>query len=80
MISHSYPWDFAMHSKHITRRLRHLTSILPALLLAACFGEGDGPERILGTPQAPLTGLLVDARVLGVAWETSSGSTGTTDS
>jgi hypothetical protein len=32
---------------------RFATLILPALLLAGCFGEGQGPDRIAGTPAPP---------------------------
>ena len=33
--------------------LRIATFILPALLLAGCFGEGSGPTPIAGTPAPP---------------------------
>ena len=32
---------------------RFATFILPALLLAGCFGTGEGPEPIAGTPAPP---------------------------
>ena len=35
------------------RLARALRLVLPAILLTGCFGEGDGPERILGTPAPP---------------------------
>ena len=43
------------------RPMRLLTTALALLGLAGCFGEGDGPQSIPGTPQPPLIGLLVDA-------------------
>ena len=35
------------------RLARIMRLVLPAILLTGCFGEGDGPERILGTPAPP---------------------------
>jgi hypothetical protein len=32
---------------------RILTCVVPVLFLAGCFGEGDGPKRIPGTPAPP---------------------------
>ncbi|MFU8820942.1 MAG: hypothetical protein ACNA8G_05230, partial [Gammaproteobacteria bacterium] len=32
---------------------RILTCVIPVLFLAGCFGEGDGPKRIPGTPAPP---------------------------
>ena len=43
-----------MHPKSSLRRSRILAFILPAIALVGCFGEGDGPERIAGTPATPL--------------------------
>ncbi len=35
------------------RPSRGFMALLPCLLLAGCFGTGEGPERILGTPAPP---------------------------
>ena len=35
------------------RLARVMRFVLPAILLTGCFGEGDGPDRILGTPAPP---------------------------
>ena len=51
--------------------------MLAVVVLAGC-GDGDGPERVPGTPQPSLTGVLVDSPVAGVAWSTSGGGSGLT--
>ena len=45
-----------MHASAIKRLSRKLALILPAIILAGC-GQGDGPERISGTPAEPLPSL-----------------------
>jgi hypothetical protein len=39
------------------RQFRILAFIIPALALAGCFGEGDGPESIANAPVTPLPTL-----------------------
>lgn len=41
---------FSIANKRVTRAL---TSVIPALLLAGCFGQGEGPTPIAGTPAPP---------------------------
>ena len=67
-----------MHPKSSTRLSRLLTIIIPFAVLMGC-GEGDGPQSIPGTPQPPVTGVLIDSVVSGVAWETSGGLSGDTN-
>ncbi len=63
------------------RRLARLPLLLGSTLaLAGCFGEGDGPEEIAGTPLPSFTGVLIDSPVAGVSWEESGGQSGITGS
>ncbi|MFK7885283.1 MAG: family 16 glycosylhydrolase [Gammaproteobacteria bacterium] len=67
-----------MSSQPIPRLARFAALALILTGLAGCFGDGDGPERIPGTPQPMVTGLLIDAPISGVAYRTSGGDEGTT--
>ena len=42
-----------MISNASKRATRALTLVLPALMLAGCFGNGEGPDPIAGTPAPP---------------------------
>ncbi len=44
-----------MYAKLNTRLPRLFMSVVPCLVLAGCFGTGDGPESIPGTPAPPVT-------------------------
>ncbi|MEL6869181.1 MAG: carbohydrate binding domain-containing protein [Pseudomonadota bacterium] len=50
-----------MHDFSTPRVVRFATSIAAGLTLAGCFGTGDGPESIAGTPAPPPPPSLCDA-------------------
>jgi beta-glucanase (GH16 family) len=58
--------------------MRILTIVVPFTVLMGC-GNGDGQERIPGTPLPTLTGVLLDSPVSGVAWEAREDSGLTND-
>ncbi len=68
-----------MHVQSKMRRLRDLTLVSLILLLTGCFGEGDGPQKILATAVPPTTGMFVDSPVSGAGWQTSGGLSGVTN-
>ena len=41
---------FSISNRHAARLL---TTILPLIVLAGCFGKGQGPDRIQGNPPPP---------------------------
>ncbi|MEL6448617.1 MAG: hypothetical protein AAFQ62_11770 [Pseudomonadota bacterium] len=49
-----------MHSDSITRAVRALGGLLFTVALSGCFGTGDGPEPIAGTPAPPPPPSLCD--------------------
>lgn len=61
------------------RRLAQCLAVTISVLVLAGCGDGDGPERIPGTPQPKLVGLLIDAAVEGVEYQTSFGDMGITN-
>ena len=67
-----------MNSKPTALASRLFTLVSTALLLAAC-GDGEGPERIPGTPPVALTGVLLDSPVQGVSWTGSNNTSGVTN-
>ncbi len=67
-----------MQSIRFPRVIRALATIFSALVLASC-GSGNGQEGIPASPVPVQTGVLLDAPVAGVAWETSSGLEGETN-
>ncbi|NNF52686.1 MAG: hypothetical protein HKN59_09640, partial [Gammaproteobacteria bacterium] len=68
-----------MHSYLTLNRLRPLAFIIPAIFLWGCVGEGDGPQRIPGTPAAAQTGVLINSPVSGVTFDGSSDLSGVTN-
>ena len=69
-----------MHSYFLSRLLRLLTIIIPAIVLIGCIGSGgSGPNSVSGAPRPPQAGLLVNSNVTGAQWETSGGESGLTD-
>jgi hypothetical protein len=50
------------------------------LFLSACGGDGSSSTSSSGSGSASLTGVFVDAPVVGLSYQTSSGGSGTTDS
>jgi hypothetical protein len=52
--------------------------LISAIALASC-GGGDGQQSIPATPTPVMTGVLLDAAVEGVSWDTTSNLSGITN-
>ena len=60
-----------MHIKSFIRQLRLLTIIFPLIVLAGCFSDGSGPDKVRDAAPPPpqeVEGVLVNTPVSGAQW------------